>query len=82
MCLAMSAKTLWNWDAFFDYMDQYMQEVYVTGIYRQWTAFQRDMWDEYREDYGTIYTAGNQPTTDEETPASAIVPISFRRRTQ
>ncbi len=48
-------KTLWNHNAFFDYTDRYMQ-VMVEEANRTFGEFEADMWDEYRADYGCIWT--------------------------
>lgn len=51
-----SAKTLWNNDALFDYMDRYM-EIQIKGDWtRQRSKFIEEMWDLYRGYYGTCYT--------------------------
>lgn len=49
----MGAKDLWNHDALFDYKDRYMQ---VEVDWRQTSSFVLNMWDAYREDYGTVWT--------------------------
>jgi hypothetical protein len=59
-----SAKTLWNHDALFDYMDRYMRieldgvddegNAFSTGL-RQDSIFAEQMWDTYRDDYGCTY---------------------------
>ncbi|MBL7187248.1 MAG: hypothetical protein ISS70_13080 [Phycisphaerae bacterium] len=55
-----SAKTLWNHDALFDYMDRYMQvqrQVARSDIYkRQQSRFLALMWDAYRPEYGPVWT--------------------------
>jgi len=56
-----SAKTLWNHDAVFDYMDRYMQAqraVVGTDIdsQRQWSDFLGTMWDTYRAQYGSVWS--------------------------
>jgi uncharacterized repeat protein (TIGR02543 family) len=49
----MGARDLWNHEAFFDYNDRYMQ---VEVRLRQSSRFVEDMWDTYRNDYGTAWT--------------------------
>lgn len=61
-----SAKTLWNHDALFDYMDRYMRieldgvddegNTFPTG-FRQDSNFAEQMWDTYRDDYGCTYVS-------------------------
>jgi len=65
--LIMGAKSLWNHDAFFDYEDRYVAEAKkeVDPDPWFWTEFTRDMWDEYRTDYGVVWP-------DEETTGYLI----------
>ncbi len=69
----MDAKSDWNHNALFDYMDRYMQkhaDLGNTGTwYRQWNRFTEDMWDTYRANYGSIWTA------DSNSSAPALVAI-------
>ena len=56
-----SAKTLWNHDALFDYMDRYMQvQQTVVGSDVDWQRQRSDflgmMWDAYRAEYGPAWT--------------------------
>ena len=56
----MNAKSLWNHDALFDYQDRYMQVSSSGGAYpgwRSWDSFTEHMWDTYRANYGTVWTA-------------------------
>ena len=45
------AKNIWNHNALFDYQDRYM--VNQTDWQRSWSYWQSEMWDTYREGYGT-----------------------------
>jgi hypothetical protein len=56
-----SAKTLWNHDALFDYMDRYMQvQQAVIGTDAAWQRQRSDflgaMWDTYRAQYGPVWS--------------------------
>ncbi len=49
----------WNHNAFFDYMDRYMDVTAPKGEYpinRSMDSFAEKMWDTYRADYGNIWT--------------------------
>jgi len=75
-----SAKELWNWPAFFDYMDMYMQEHFDTGWYRQWSDFAEQMWDTYRPQYGPIWP-NTAPGTTGENRAPVLAYIGDRTAT-
>lgn len=49
----MGMKEYWNHDAFFDYVDRYMQ---TATERRQTDRFIERMWDNYRSDYGPVWT--------------------------
>jgi hypothetical protein len=52
--LIMGAKSLWNHDVFFDYVDRWMY-VEQSNPDKQRSLFTRDMWDTYRANYGCIW---------------------------
>ncbi len=62
----MNAKTLWNHNAFFDYMDRYMAveplQTQDKNNYTCWSAFVCEMW-KYRKDYPPVWTDGLATTT-------------------
>ncbi len=47
----MGLRAEWNHDAFFDYMDRYMQVSHSDGWHRAWVAWHAAMWDAYRANY-------------------------------
>ncbi len=49
-------KDLWDHDVLFDYMDMYMDEQTPGTWQRSWSDFAEDMWDEYRADYGALWS--------------------------
>ena len=55
----MQAKSLWNHNALFDYMDRYMQVEKQRGnagtYLRQWDRFTEDMWDTYRPGFEDVW---------------------------
>jgi hypothetical protein len=58
--LTDGGKTLWNHPAYFDYCDRYMQVSSVKGDYPGWRSlsdFTENMWDAYRVQCGTLWTA-------------------------
>lgn len=64
-----SAKQLWNWPVFFDYMDMYMAETFSARWLRQVSSFAEQMWDTYRPDYGPIWPVGQaDPLTGNRAP--------------
>lgn len=67
----MGMKNLWNHDAFFDYVDRYMQ---ATVERRQTDRFIEAMWDAYRSDYGSVWTMSPRLTIDAVGGSVAKVP--------
>lgn len=69
-----NTKSLWNHNAFFDYMDRYMDvtlSLYGEGHYkRQVDDWTEDMWDAYRDDYGCVWTRAdpNDPCSNGSQP--------------
>jgi hypothetical protein len=70
-----SAKTLWNHNVLFDYMDSYMKteaDAGRTGTWnRQWDTWTEKMWDTYRANYGSIWAApgsSNKPPNADAGP--------------
>ncbi|GAI58391.1 unnamed protein product, partial [marine sediment metagenome] len=60
--LIMGFKTLWNHDAYFDYVDRYMGIMVGYG-YRANSDFSEEMWDTYRANYGPVWPSDpNNPT--------------------
>jgi hypothetical protein len=53
----MNAKSIWNHDAFFDYMDRYIS---VEGYAADFFGF---MWKTYRNDYGCVWKRDNPSST-------------------
>jgi len=50
-----NTKTLWNNNAFFDYMDRFMAAETKHSWTRTWTRFTEDSWDHFRGSYGNCY---------------------------
>lgn len=47
----MGLRPEWGHDAFFDYVDRYMQVSHSDGWHRAWVAWHAVMWDTYRVNY-------------------------------
>lgn len=67
----MGMKSLWNHDAFFDYVDRYMQAAVER---RQTDRFIEAMWDAYRSDYGPVWTMSPRLAVDAIGGSVARVP--------
>lgn len=48
-------KDLWNWPAFFDYMDSYMLQSHTHPLHRSWSNFAASMWDAHRTTFGPVW---------------------------
>jgi len=51
----LGARTLWNHEPFFDYMDLYMAEQEPGSWERSWSDFAEEMWDAHRASYGPVW---------------------------
>jgi hypothetical protein len=76
-----SAKTLWNHNALFDFMDYYMADRKARGYtgspnYRCYSPFVEEMWDTYRANYGSIWAAAlgsdNRPPNADSGPDQTL----------
>ncbi len=59
-----NSRELWNHNALFDYQDRYMHNEIISGnegsYSRQASGFAEDMWDEYRSQYGCLWTPDDE----------------------
>ncbi|MBN1764024.1 MAG: LamG domain-containing protein [Sedimentisphaerales bacterium] len=55
VALIMDFKEEWDNDTFFDYMDRWYGWTHGVGGTQVSTVFTREMWDQYRADYGPVW---------------------------
>lgn len=66
----MGLKTEWNNPAFFDYCDRWLVDAQANGQTGFPGAYEKNMWDEYRANYGPIWTFGQD---EEENPVTYFI---------
>ncbi|MHC4745263.1 MAG: putative Ig domain-containing protein, partial [Planctomycetota bacterium] len=64
VALIMGLKSAWNNDAFFDYTDRYIPWARAEGEQDFQDLFAENMWDAYRTDYGTVWTADSNGSSN------------------